>query len=290
MPKDTGQGKPTFKPEVGQKVFIYLPVAIKANNQTGFIARKLSSGWCGPWKVQKLITDQICRVAPMDGDPKQMRTVSVDRMEPYREGYRYDSATTARPLPPDHPLVKRANADMFVEDIFHTETTDKDASNPWWPWSTAEVDESQVPAMPQQPRADPDHEALDAIPMAEPVDEIMRTDAESGQKETEPPAGQPAPAAEAGHSLPARGRDTGARPKWRPRVRFREPVEEGRGRSPSNTEERRMRREAEVIRRRGLRQDQEEERGEMVELRPSNSGPTSGGGEDKEKEEASSPF
>ena len=286
------QSKPTFKPEVGQKVFVYLPVAIKANNQTGFIARKLSSGWCGPWKVQKMITDQICRVAPMDGDPKQVRTVSVDRMEPYREGYRYDSATTARPLPPEHPLVKRANADVFVEDIFHPETTDKEASNPWWPWSTAEVDDSLVPAMPPPPRADPDHEALDAIPMAVPADEILRTDAESGQNETERAASMPAPSAEAGHLLPARGRETGARPKWKPRVRFREPIEEGRGRSPSNTEERRMRREAEVMtRRRGLSQDKEEEKEEMVELKPNSSGPTSGGGEDKGKEEeASSPF
>ena len=145
--------------------------------------------------------------------------------------------------------------------------------------------------MPPPPRADPDHEALDAIPMAVPADEILRTDAESGQNETERAASMPAPSAEAGHLLPARGRETGARPKWKPRVRFREPIEEGRGRSPSNTEERRMRREAEVIRRRGLRQDKEEEKGEMVELRPSNSGPTSGGGEDKGKEEeASSPF
>ena len=149
----------------------------------------------------------------MDGDPKQARTVSVDRMEPCREGHRYDSATTARPLPPDHPLVKRANDDMYVEDIFHSEATDQEASNPWWPWSTADANSSQFPAMPQQPSGEPDDEALCARPAAEPADEILGADAESGERSGEPAAAQPAHAVEPNRSPPVRGRATGARPK-----------------------------------------------------------------------------
>ena len=49
-------------------------------------------------------------------DEKQSRVISADRMQPNREGHRYDSATTAVPLPPDHPLVRRANDDSHAEN------------------------------------------------------------------------------------------------------------------------------------------------------------------------------
>ena len=70
------------------------------------------------------ITDQIYKVFSMDGDVKQSRVVSVDRMEPYREGHRYDTATTAVPLSPDHPLVRRANNDPHAENIIQSKANE----------------------------------------------------------------------------------------------------------------------------------------------------------------------
>ena len=278
------QNKPSFKPEIGQKVFIYIPVAIKANNQTGFIARKLSSGWSGPWRVADKVTDQIFRVLPMDGDSKQGRVISTDRMQPYREGHRYDSATTAVPLPPDHPLVRRANDDSHAENIIQSRVTEEEAANPWWPWSTHEEREALVPAMPQQQPTGPEEEQLAPMPAGIPVDEVC-TDADS-ERERGAGAGQPAPAMPR-HSATDHGGELGARPKWQLRVRFKEPVEGARGRSPSTGAERRRRREEEVNRRRGV-----QEQHEMAELKPSASGP-GGGEEDKDEaggEEVSSLF
>ena len=77
------------------------------------------------------ITDQIYKVFSMDGDVKQSRVVSVDRMEPYREGHRYASeagtralSTTAVPLSPDHPLVRRANNDPDAEKIIQSKANE----------------------------------------------------------------------------------------------------------------------------------------------------------------------
>ena len=279
------QNKPSFKPGIGQKVFIYIPVAIKANNQTGFIARKLSSGWCGPWKVADRVTDQIFRVLPMDGDLKQGRVISADRMQPYREGHRYDSATTAVPLPPEHPLVRRANDDPHAENIIQSGVTEEEAANPWWPWSTHEEKEVLVPAMPEQPAAGPEEEQLVPMPAGIPVDEVC-TDADS-ERGRRAGAGQPAQTMPR-HSATDHGERQGARPKWQLRVRFKEPVEGPRGRSPSTGAERRRRREEEVNRRRGV-----QEQHEMAELKPSASGPGGGGEEDKDGaggEEVSSLF
>ena len=106
------------------------------------------------------ITDQIYKVFPMDGDVKQSRVVSVDRMEPYREGHRYDTATTAVPLSPDHPLVRRANNDPHAENIIQSKANEEDAANPWWHYSTHKEEEVSVPAMPQQQPEVPGGELL----------------------------------------------------------------------------------------------------------------------------------
>ena len=264
------QHKPCFKPEVGQKVFIYLPVAIKADNLDGYIARKLSSGWCGPWRVCARKTDQIFVVRPMDNDPKQERVISVDRMEPYREGHRYDSATTARPLPPDHPLVMRANSDPHAEGVIQSQVTEQEAANPWWPWSNQEA---PFPAMPQQQQpAEPEHEQLQAMPDPGIPEDEIQPDAESGRAEgaVGGQAGLPGPHS----STTKQGERLGARPKWQ-RVRFQEPVTEARSRSPSAAMERRQRREEEVNKRRGVPQPCE-----MAELRPSATEQGNGGEED----------
>ena len=264
------QHKPCFKPEVGQKVFIYLPVAIKADNLDGYIARKLSSGWCGPWRVSARKTDQIFVVRPMDNDPKQERVISVDRMEPYREGHRYDSATTARPLPPDHPLVMRANSDPHAEGVIQSQVTEQEAANPWWPWSNQEA---PFPAMPQQQQpAEPEHEQLQAMPDPGIPEDEIQPDAESGRAEgaVGGQAGLPGPHS----STTKQGERLGARPKWQ-RVRFQEPVTEARSRSPSAAMERRQRREEEVNKRRGVPQPCE-----MAELRPSATEQGNGGEED----------
>ena len=265
------QNKPTFKPEVGQKVFIHLPVAIKADNAKGFIAKKLSSGWCGPWKTTERITDQIYRVSPMDGDLKQSRVVSVDRMEPYREGHRYDSATTAVPLSPDHPLVRRANNDPHAENIIQSKANEDDAANPWWPYSTYKEEEVPVPAMPQQQSEGPDGELLPPMPPSNPADEVWR-DAESEREGGGPHEAAPSTPP---HS-DAEPRRLGARPKWPLRVRFKEPPESPRCRSPSTATERRRRREEEVSRRRGM-----EEAREMAELKPREPRKENGGEEDE---------
>ena len=272
------QNKPSFKPEVGQKVFIYIPVAIKANNQKGFIARKLSSGWCGPWKVEEQITDQIFKVLPMDGNPQQRRVISTDRMEPYREGHRYDSSTTAVPLSTEHPLVKIANDDTHAEVIKQTndDTLEEGDVDLWRP---TDGQPDMAPAWPQQPPVGPEEESVQPMPPCIPDDEVLRG-AESDGGGTGYAAG-PEVSSRAGHS-DTRGPDDQPvkPPRWRMRVKFRVPERESRSLSSSTLEgaERRARRRDSVVnRRRGV-----EEGEEMEELKQKGNG--QGGGETGDKD------
>ena len=166
------------------------------------------------------ITDQIYKVFSMDGDVKQSRVVSVDRMEPYREGHRYDTATIAVPLSPDHPLVRRANNDPHAENIIQSKANEEDAANPWWHYSTHKEKEVSVPAMPQQQPEVPDGELLPTMPLNNPDDEVWR-DAESGREG----GGLHAAAPNTPPHFDAESRRLGAHPKWPLRVRFKEPPE-----------------------------------------------------------------
>ena len=273
------RNKPSFIPEVGQKVFIYLPVAIKANNQKGFIARKLSSGWCGPWQVEKKITDQIFRVLPMDGNQQQGRIVSTDRMEPYREGHRYDSSTTAVPLAPEHPLVKLANDDTYAETIAHSNNEDEERGevDPWRPLAQQP---DIAPAWPLSPPAGPDEEEIQPMPQVVPDDEVMQ-EAESGREGAGQPAGPDSPHLARHHSGTRGSRDQSSEPRWRLRVRFRLPERESRSLSSSTlegAERRSRRRDSEVNRRRGV-----EEASEMEELKPKDAELGGGGGAGKDR-------
>ena len=277
---DLYRNKPSFKPEVGQKVFIHMPVAIKANNQKGFIARKLSSGWCGPWRVEEKITDQIFKVLPMDGDSKQAKVISTDRMQPYREGHRYDSARTAVPLSPDHPLVKLANDDIHAETIIQPNEDEQGRPEETELWVPPVGQTDMAPAWPQQQPAGPDEEDMQPMPPVEPDDEVMRGAAESGGEAAELPAGREVHR-QANHSDTGGPSDQAAKPRWRMRVRFKVPERESRSLSSSTlegAERRSRRRDLEVNRRRGV-----VERCEMEELRPSGTEQEGGGERDKSR-------
>ena len=48
---------PSFIPQVGDKVFFYIPVAVKLLSKRGYIARKLCSQWTGSWMLEEKVSE-----------------------------------------------------------------------------------------------------------------------------------------------------------------------------------------------------------------------------------------
>ena len=107
----------SYHPEEGDKVFMYSPVAVKRQDEKGVIARKLISGWSGPWMTKKKLTEQVYEIESMGEDKKVRRVISCDRLEPYREGYAYDAHKTSVALPENHPYMKATMADLYAEEM-----------------------------------------------------------------------------------------------------------------------------------------------------------------------------
>ena len=106
------------------KVYWWCPEAIKVINFDGLkqtVSKKLANTWTGPWVVTEIVTDQIskiCELVKGKQNRKNTRTVSVDRLEEYRECYsRTHSADTVIPLPADHILSLDAENNIYTEDI-----------------------------------------------------------------------------------------------------------------------------------------------------------------------------
>ena len=120
----TNSGGQQFCPTVGMKVYWWCPAAIKVINFDGIkqtVSKKLANTWTGPWVVTEMVTDQIskiCELVKGKQNRRNTRTVSVDRLEEYREGYSWThSADTVIPLPANHILSLDAENDIHTEDI-----------------------------------------------------------------------------------------------------------------------------------------------------------------------------
>ena len=129
-------GSMSYHPEINQKVFMYSPVAVRRQDGKGVIARKLISGWSGPWVTKKKLTDQVYEIESLGKEKTTSRIVSCDRLEPYKEGYCYDAHETSVALPEEHPFMKVTVADLYAEEINHAEEE--------------EPAESELPAYPNQ--------------------------------------------------------------------------------------------------------------------------------------------
>ena len=117
-------GGQQFCPTVGMKVYWWCPAAIKVLKFDGSkqtVSKKLANTWTGPWIVTKMLTDQVSVISELvkgKQNKKNTRTVSVDRLEEYREGYSWThSADTVIPLPSEHTLSLDAEDDTYTEDI-----------------------------------------------------------------------------------------------------------------------------------------------------------------------------